>query len=157
MNTERQPGTPPIDPFTPIRPRGVRWVAYVLAVIVVVSLIALFAYVRPNAATKLGIEDYVLMVVFAGGLLGVLWRQATVVATPDEKGLLVRNLLSTRYVTWPEVVSVRFSSDRAWAQLDLSDGDHLAVMAIQSSDGAMARQGAVRLASLAQRFSEAGS
>lgn len=150
--TEQSP-----DPFAPIRPRGVRWVAYVLAVVVIGSLIALFAYVRPNAATRLGIEDYFLMVVFAGALLGVLWRQATVVATPDERGVVVRNLMSTRYVTWPEVVSVRFSGDRAWAQLDLSDGDQLAVMAIQSSDGASARQAAVRLASLAQRFSQTGA
>ena len=148
---------PAPDLFAPIRPRGVRWVAYGLAAVVVVSLVALFAYVRPSAATRLGIEGYVLMVVFAGALLGVLWRQATVVAKPDERGLMVRNLISSRYVTWPEVLSVRFSGDRAWAQLDLSDGDHLAVMAIQSSDGKAARLGAVRLASLAQRFSQTGS
>ncbi|WP_246071954.1 PH domain-containing protein [Miniimonas arenae] len=124
----------------------------VLAPVIVASLIALFVFVRPNAATVLTLSDYLLMVVFAGALLVILWRQGTVTAVPDRDGITVRNLVRTTRVAWNEVVSVRFSSDRAWAQLDLADGEQLAVMAVQSADGAQARREAQRLAALAERF-----
>ncbi len=76
-----------------------------------------------------------------GFRLLVAWflsRQAMVRAVPDGDGLMVRNLVVTRHVAWAEIVSVRFGQGRAWAQLDLADGDTLAVMGMQASDGARA-------------------
>lgn len=137
----------------PFRPRWARIVALVLAVAVLSGLIALFVFVRPNAATQLSPADYLLMIVFTGALLAVLWRQASVAVVPDSEGLTVRNLLRTRRVSWREIVSVRFSRDRAWAQLDLADGDTLAVMAIQGADGDQAGREARRLAALVERYS----
>lgn len=145
----------PSPALAPFRPRGAKVVASVLSVVVVVSLTALFVFVRPNAATVLTPSDYLLMVVFSGILLGILWRQATVTAIPSADGLVVRNLLTTRQLAWAEIVSVRYSADRAWAQLDLADGDELAVMAIQKADGARSVAESRRLAALVERFGTA--
>ena len=43
---------------------------------------------------------------------------------------------------------MRFGSGRPWVQLDLADGDTLAVMGIQRADGACADAEARRLATL---------
>jgi len=79
------------------------------------------------------------------------WREAAVVAVPDEGGLTVRNLVVHRRLEWAEIVDVRFGEGRPWVQLDLADGDTLAVMAIQRADGAAAQKEARRLATLVAR------
>jgi hypothetical protein len=70
---------------------------------------------------------------------------------PDATGIVVRNLLVTTHVDWAQIVSVRFGQGRAWVQLDLADGDTLAVMGVQRADGAFAEQEARRLATLVAR------
>lgn len=111
--------------FAPFRPRRARTISYVLAVVVVVAIALLFFFVRPNAGTRITSADYMIVILFGALLLGVLWRQESVSAVPDDDGLVVRNLLTTRRVYWAEIVSVRFSPDRPWARLDLTDGDEL--------------------------------
>ena len=81
-------------------------------------------------------------------IAGFCWRQASVRATVDDEGVTVRNLVYSRRLEWAEIVSVRFGSGRPWVQLDLSDGDTLAVMGIQRADGAYAEAEARRLATL---------
>ena len=76
------------------------------------------------------------------------WREASVRAEVDEQGITVRNLMLTRRLEWAEVVAVRFGQGRPWVQLDLSDGDVLAVMGVQQSDGARAVAESRRLAAL---------
>lgn len=141
-----------IEEFAPFRPRRARTVAYVLAGVVTVSIVALFIAVRPNAGTRITLADYGIVVVFGAFLMVVLWRQQGVSAVPDREGLVVRNLAFTTRVTWPQIVSVRFSQDRPWARLDLADGDELAVMAIQAADGENARREAQRLANLVEKY-----
>jgi hypothetical protein len=141
--------------LAPFAPRGAKVVAAVLSGVVLVGMVALFVFVRPNAATQLGAGDYMVVLGFCAVLWGILWRQATVRAVPDADGLEVRNLLTTRRLAWAEIVSVRYSADRAWAQLDLSDGDELAVMAIQRADGARSTTEARRLAALVDRYGTA--
>jgi hypothetical protein len=104
----------------------------------------------------------VLAVVVPGGRLGdalgfvslgalvalVAYRQAAVRVLVDEDGLVVRNLVHTRRLGWAQVVGVSFGGGAPWAQLDLSDGDVLAVMAVQRADGAHGAAEAQRLATL---------
>ena len=77
------------------------------------------------------------------------WR-GTVRADVDEQGITVRNLVVTRRLDWAQVVAVRFGQGRPWFQLDLSDGDVLAVMGVQQSDGPRAAAEAGRLAALVE-------
>ena len=130
------------NPYAPFRPRFARVVTLVIAALIAAGTVALVV-VLPQFYTRPVVLDLV-------GAFGVwfCWRQATVVAVPDEHGLFVRNLVYTRRLEWAEIVLVRFGEGRPWAQLDLADGDTLAVMGIQRADGEHARREAARLAAL---------
>ena len=127
--------------YRPFRPRNTRRVALVLAATVPVVLLGAGLVVRA------GIWDL-------GGFLGlglliswILWRMASVSAIPSAEGLVVRNVFITTPLAWAQIVSVRFG-DRPWPQLDLTDGDTIAVMGVQRSDGGYAQDEARRLAGL---------
>lgn len=85
----------------------------------------------------------------------VAWRYAAIVAVPSRSGLVVRNLVLTRTLQWPEIVRIQFGGGEPWVSLDLEDGDTVAVMAIQKADGPAAGREASRLAALVQAFGEA--
>ena len=74
----------------------------------------------------------------------------TTSAIPTREALTVRNLFTTRTVSWQSVVDVRFSGGDPWVTLELDDTDTLAVMAVQKADGAYGRTEASRLAALVQ-------
>jgi len=80
----------------------------------------------------------------------LLWRFASIRAVPTREGLTVRNLFTTRAVSWQDVVDVWFSGGDPWVTIALSDTDTLAVMAIQKADSGFARAEAGRLAALVQ-------
>ena len=80
----------------------------------------------------------------------LLWRFASIRAQPTRESLTVRNLITTRTVSWQEIVDVRFSGGDPWVTIALSDTDTLAVMAIQKADADFARAEAGRLAALVQ-------
>ncbi len=137
------PGGADDDLAAPFRPRLARAVTLGIAVLVLV-LTALLATTMPD----LTLVDRTAFALFGLAIAWFCWRQASVRAVPDDTGLTVRNLLLTRHVTWAEIVSVRFGQGRAWVQLDLSDGDTLAVMGVQRADGTLAEGEARRLATL---------
>ncbi|WP_374968905.1 PH domain-containing protein [Terrabacter sp. BE26] len=98
-----------------------------------------------------------LMFFGLGALIAfIAWRYASIVAVPSRAGLVVRNLVLTRTLEWPEIVRVQFGGGEPWVSLDLEDGDTVAVMAIQKADGKVAGREASRLAALVQAFGEAG-
>lgn len=131
------------DDDRPFRPRAARVVSLAVAGLVVALTAALLL-----AMPSLGWLDRAGFVVVGLAIAWFCWREAAVVARPDATGLVVRNLLLTRRLAWAQIVSVRFGQGRPWVQLDLDDGDTLAVMAIQRADGALADQEARRLATL---------
>lgn len=147
-DSQNHSATGDLAPFTP---RRTRQVALALAAGVAVLVVAL-AVVVP---TGFAVGDRAGFLVVGALIDGFLWRQATVRAVPSERGLTVRNLFLGRDLEWAEVVSVRFG-ERPWVQLDLDDGDTLAVMGIQRSDGERAQDEARRLARLVDRYSTAG-
>ncbi|WP_029287283.1 PH domain-containing protein [Cellulomonas sp. HZM] len=129
------------------RPRLARFVTLALAVVVVLGTVALLLAVPDlTAGDRLG------FVLVAGLIVWFLWRQATVSAVPSEDGLVVRNLLVTTRLEWAQVVAVRFGHGNPWVQLDLDDGDTLAVMGVQRADGVRAQDEAQRLSTLVARF-----
>ena len=136
------------DLAAPFRPRLARAVTLAVAVAVLVLTVVL-VLTMPGLA----VLDQVGFALFGLAIVWFCWRQASVVAVPDATGLRVRNLLVTRHVTWAEIVSVRFGQGRAWVQLDLADGDTLAVMGVQRADGERAEREARRLATLVARRS----
>ena len=134
------------DDDRPFRPRLARVVTLVIAVVVLVLTALLVA-----ALTDVPWGDRTGIAIVGLAVAWFCWREAAVVARPDEAGLTVRNLVAVRRLDWAEIVDVRFGEGRPWVQLDLADGDTLAVMAIQRADGAAAQQEARRLATLVAR------
>lgn len=135
----------------PFRPRLARVVTLAIGALVLVLTAALVVLMpRLGALDRVGFGAVGLAVAW------FCWREASVVARPDDDGLTVRNLVVSRRLAWAEVVSVRFGQGRPWVQLDLADGDTLAVMAIQRADGARADAEARRLATLVARHTATG-
>ncbi len=128
----------------PIRPRWARIVAAFLLVTVVGGAIFLISsMVRAGTAQP----NYTMTIItLALGASIFLGMQLSVVAKPGPDGLYVRNLVGRHHLEWAQILSVRFSADRPWAQLDLSYGEPISVMAIQSADGQYAQKQAERLA-----------
>ncbi|PYG02299.1 PH domain-containing protein [Georgenia satyanarayanai] len=133
----------------PFRPLAARWVASVLLVLTALGPPVLFTVMAANDL-DMSFFDVVGILVTAAVLAWLCFRQAAVRAVPDDDGLTVRNLVKVRRLAWEQVVEVRFGPNSPWAQLDLSDGTTLAVMAIQAADGDYARREVGRLAALVQ-------
>lgn len=134
------------DLTAPFRPRLARVVTLALAVVVIAATVAIIL-----AMDVLSTGDRIGFALVGALIAWFLWRQASVVALVRDDGLTVKNLMFTRRLEWAEIVSVRFGSGRPWVQLDLSDGDTLAVMGIQRADGERADAEARRLATLVAR------
>ena len=137
--------------FAPFRPRRGRVVSLVCAVasVVVFGVIAT-TLPGPAEAGNWRLGDRLFFAGLGVGIALVLWRYASIRATPTQETLTVRNLFTTRTVTWLSVVDLRFGGGDPWVTMELDDTDTLAVMAIQKADGAFGREEASRLAALVQ-------
>ncbi|GAB2543425.1 PH domain-containing protein [Brachybacterium huguangmaarense] len=133
------------------RPRLVRGAALAIGVIVLgVTLIAAVLVSR-----ELSPVDGVLFVAFGAAIFFFCWREATVRLEARADAVVVRNLFTTRRLEWPEIIGVSFPQGDPWAHLDLADGETLAVMAIQRSDGERGIADGRRLARLVRERGEA--
>ena len=106
--------------------------------VVVFGLIAVLLP-SPESGGQWTIGDRVFFMGVGLSIAALLWRYATIRAIPTREGLTVRNLFTTRTVSWQSVVDVRFSGGDPWVTLELDDTDTLAVMAVQKADGAYGR------------------
>ncbi len=127
-------------PFRPVRGRRTA-LGFAIAQAVVLVTTAL---VLPGA----GWFDVLGFAAVAAGVGWLLLRFALLRADPRPDALVVQNLINREEVPWARIVSVRFAGGDPWVLLDLSDGDVLAVMAIQRADGAFGATEARRLATL---------
>jgi hypothetical protein len=126
--------------FRPVRGRRT---ALGFAIAQAVVLVVLAA-VLPGA----GWFDRIGFVAVAAAIGSVLLRFGLLRADPSPGGLAVRNLVRREDLRWEQIVSVRFGDGDPWVMLDLSDGQVVAVMAIQRADGARALAEARRLSTL---------
>jgi hypothetical protein len=136
------------DLHAPFRCRRGRVVAWVAAVGLFTAMAVSAAVLPWHGEHAIGVPDRLGFLVVGGLGASFLARCAQLTAVPSEEGLVVRNLLLTRRLEWAEVRAIRFGGGDPWVTLDLSDGDTLAVMAIQRADGARGRAEATRLATL---------
>jgi hypothetical protein len=134
--------------YAPFRPRMTRVVGVGVGGLLTVSGIVLWL-TSPGApgAGYDTLNTAGLVAVLSLALL-LVWRHATVHALVTPEGIRVRNLVHTTVLAWDQIEGVRFGSGQPWVSLDLADGNELAVMAVQSADGAFATQEARRLATL---------
>jgi hypothetical protein len=147
-------GVPPTDAFATFRPRRGRAVAYGVAWSSLVVFGGLAVLMPEETLGHWSIIDRLMFFGLGVAIAVVAWRYASISAVPTRQGLVVRNLVLTRRLTWPEVIGVQFGGGEPWVSLDLDDGDTLAVMAIQKADGEVSGREASRLAALVQAFGE---
>jgi hypothetical protein len=143
-------------PYTPFRPRKARVTAWTFAAAQFVVLTAGALLAPGSGPVAFAWYDRVGVIAVAGAIAWFLSRFARLEAVPDEDGLRVRNLLVTTRLAWAQVVAVRFRDGDPWVSLDLSDGDTLAVMAVQRADGEHGRAEARRLAALVAQHTPTG-
>ena len=137
--------------FAVFRPRRGRKVAYGFAALTVVVFAVIAVLLPgPDQGGTWRTGDKIFFMGVGVAIAVMLWRFAALRAVPTRDGLTVRNLLTTRTLSWQEVLDVRFSGGDPWVTLALSDTDTLAVMAIQKADADYARAEAGRLAALVQ-------
>jgi MFS family permease len=135
-------------PFVPRRGRAVA-LGFAGATLVLFGLIAVFLPSPAQGGTWRAGDK----VFFAGvgvAIAFLLWRFASIRATPTRDAITVRNLVTTRVVPWRSIVDVRFGGGDPWLTVELDDTDTLAVMAIQKADAEYGRSEASRLAALVQ-------
>jgi Bacterial PH domain len=140
------------DPYAVFRPRRGRQVATAMSVLSVVVFTGL-ALLMPSADPSLGgwgPSDRLLLTCCGLVLAAGLWRFASIRAIPSPKGLMIRNLITTRTLNWAQIVQVQFGGGAPWVSVDLDDTDTVAVMAIQRADGAFGQGEAARLSALVQ-------
>lgn len=124
------------------RPRTVRWAGYGIGVTVLAASIAM-AVLVPG----FDLGNRLLFVVFGLVIAWFCHREASVRVVAERDRIIVRNLLRTWQLDWPQVIGVSFPAGDPWAHLDLSSGRTLPVMAFQRTDGARGLQ-------LAREFAE---
>ena len=134
--------------YAPFRPRRVRFVVWIFGGVEVAVLLGLAAFLPATGPIPFHWPDRLGVVLVALAVVLVLSRFARLRAVPGPDGLRVRNVLFTRRLAWAQIVSVQFGGGMPWAVLDLTDGDTLAVMAVQRADGDRAINEARRLATL---------
>jgi len=140
------------DPYAIFRPRRGRRVALTMSALSV-AIFSGLALSMPRVDPQLGgwsVLDRLLLILCGVALAGGLWRFASIRAVPSTRGLVVRNLVTTRNLEWAQIVRVQFGGGAPWVSVDLDDTDTVAVMAIQRADGAFGEAEAARLSALVQ-------
>lgn len=132
----------------PFRPVAGRRTALVLMVSQAVVLTGMAVWMPSEGTSGFHWSDRLGVILVAAAIAALLWRFAQLSVKVTETGLRVQNLIHSREMDWPQVVAVRFGGGQPWVSLDLTDGDTLAVMAIQRADGRRGDVEARRLATL---------
>ncbi|MBT0768906.1 PH domain-containing protein [Kineosporia sp. J2-2] len=132
-------------PFVSRRGRIMAWAGGIGQALALTACALLLPWSGPNVV---GIKDRIGMLVVAAIIGWALSRFGGVRADPSAEGLVVRNLLITRNLSWAEIEGLHFSGGDPWVTLATADGDPVAVMAVQRADGEPARAEAERLATL---------
>jgi hypothetical protein len=133
---------------TVFRPVRARVVVYVLAAAVLGTLVALAVALPRGGQHPWGLESRLGLVAVGVGCVLVLHRLADVRVEGSEGGVLVVNVVGRRRLEWAEVVGVRLLRDDPWMLLDLSDGQALAAMGVQKSEGERSQRQAREFARL---------
>jgi PH (Pleckstrin Homology) domain-containing protein len=129
-----EPTQPPAVSAVPRRMRQL-CTAVAAVVIAVMAFVALVLKSSSTGVMRFQTSDQIAMlgIGLALGAGIVLLGRSRVDA--DATGVRVRNIAGGRELPWALVRAVRFDRKSPWASLLLSNGDELAVLAVQAVDG----------------------
>lgn len=130
------------------RPRKTRIYCYAIAA-GLVAVMAFIAVILPDdGARAWNLTSRIALFLVSIPMAAFLHRHADVRIIATDAGLEVVNLFKRHRLEWGEVLSVRLQRGDPWAYLDLSNGETIAAMGIQNSDGDAAPAAARELATL---------
>ncbi len=135
------------------RPRRARIFCYAIAALLMIVLIVVAIILPDDGARAWGLVSRLGVVGVGIPMALFLHRHADVRIIATEDGLEVVNLFKRHRLQWGEVLSVRLHRGDPWVYLDLSDGETIAAMGIQNSDGDAAPAAARALAALVRERS----
>lgn len=130
------------------RPRRARIFCYAVAALLMLVLTVVAIILPDDGARPWGLTSRLGVVAVGIPMAAFLHRHANVRITATEGGLEVVNLFRRHRLQWGEVLAVRLHRGDPWVYLDLSDGETIAAMGIQNSDGDAAPAAARELARL---------
>ncbi|MEU0938316.1 PH domain-containing protein [Embleya sp. NPDC005971] len=136
--------------------RRSRLITAVLGVVILVGLCVLAVMLPEKGGWGLGSRLGVACTGVLGLAAMIMLGRPKVVAAAG--GVTVVNLLRTTHLEWAQVVRVYLRQGDPWVYIDMSNGDTLPVMGIQTSNGkAEAITAARELRSLAEKYGTAPS
>lgn len=138
----------PVDLPRLYRPKGARIAAALAAVALVAAMAGLWLLLSDEVRASFSFSQRATLVGFFAAVLAGLYGVYRTYARADESGLTVVNGYRMHRYEWAEVVRISLGPHRPWALLDLADGSTASVMAIQSSDKALASRSVRELAAV---------
>ena len=129
-----------VTPRVSAVPRGMRLGCAGLAAVVLVVAVGVAVLLKSSSTGVVSFQTSDQVAMIGLGLLlavGILLLARPRVDA-DDAGVRVRNILGSHDLPWSAVRSVRFDRTSSWATLPLVTGEEVAVLAIQSADGARA-------------------
>jgi hypothetical protein len=138
---------------TIFRPRRARQVIYPSAALIALAMVGGAVIAPSGGRGAWGLGSRLALVATAAVVVAFLHRLADVRVVAGETHVDVVNIVHRRRLEYAEVVGVRLLRDDPWMMLDLSDGEPLAAMGVQQSDGEYAREQTARFARLVAEHS----
>lgn len=117
------------------RPARARAVVYAVAALVLATMVGLAIALPADGPHGWRLESRLGIVALGGAAVFLLHRLAAVRVETSAAGVVVVNVVGRRRLEWAEIVGVRLLRDDSWMMLDLSDGEALAAMGVQKSEG----------------------
>jgi len=130
------------------RPRRARIFCYSVATLLMIVLTVVAVILPDDGARPWNLPSRIGVVAVGIPIAVFLHRHADVRIIAREDGLEVVNLFRRHHLLWGEVLAVRLRRGDPWAFLDLSNGETIAAMGIQGSDGDAAPVAARQLAAV---------
>ncbi|MDX6196878.1 MAG: hypothetical protein QOJ79_29 [Actinomycetota bacterium] len=116
-----------------------------------IAVFAVVAYLLPRGSAggeQFGPADQIAFFLIGVLLAAAVLQFTRVRAVADVRGVWVRNYVGEKFVPWQVVAGVRLDDGSPWASLDLQDDDTIALLAVQTNDGARAVDAVVALRAL---------
>lgn len=132
-------------------PSRSRLITRVVGVVILAGLTVLAVALPESGGWNFGSRAGIVLTGVFGLCFMLVLGRPKVVATAE--GVTVVNLLRVQHLSWPQIVRVQLRQGDPWVFLDLSDGETLAAMGIQTSNGReRAIKAATELRDLVDRF-----
>ncbi|NUU26173.1 MAG: PH domain-containing protein [Streptomycetaceae bacterium] len=132
-------------------PKRSRLITRVVGLVILAGLVVLALALPEDGGWGVGSRAGIVATGVFGLCFMLMLGRPKVIATRD--GVRVVNLIRVHELEWAQIIRVQLRQGDPWVFLDLSDGETLAAMGIQTSNGREAAiQAATELRDLVDRF-----